>query len=93
MKEFERLCKGVARAELDRAKVQLKSQLMMNLEVFQLYIKYFNYISFIYFQMRPVQFEDMARQILVHGERKHPLEYCEKIGRYFLPSFLSKYTY
>lgn len=63
VREFRRLAKErVRREELARAKVQLKSQLLMNLE------------------MRPVIFEDLARQILVHGERKPPLEYMEQIG-------------
>lgn len=49
LKEFVRLANEPVRdEELDRAKIQLKSQLLMNLE------------------MRPVQFEDMCRQILVH---------------------------
>ncbi|KAL3101936.1 hypothetical protein niasHS_003345 [Heterodera schachtii] len=61
--EFGRLTKGVWLEELERAKVQLKSQLLMNLE------------------MRPVQFEDLARQMLAHGQRKTADEYSELIDR------------
>jgi len=62
LNEFLRLNKeDVDEAELSRAKIQLKSQLMMNLE------------------MRPVMFEDMARQVLAHNERKKPQEYLRKI--------------
>lgn len=42
--------------------MQLKSQLLLNLE------------------MRPVRFEDMARQVLAHGIRRKPQEYMQKIG-------------
>ncbi|KAF7630936.1 hypothetical protein Mgra_00008805, partial [Meloidogyne graminicola] len=63
VEQFNSLSKGIIRKEeLARAKVQLKSQLLMNLE------------------MRPVQFEDLSRQILVQGERKTPNDYAEKIG-------------
>ncbi|KAK6051195.1 peptidase M16 inactive domain protein, partial [Cooperia oncophora] len=61
--QFFKLLKGVEKEELERAKIQLKSQLMMNLEV------------------RPVMFEDLARQIIGHGYRRKPQEYLEKIGR------------
>lgn len=55
---------GAAVEELERAKTQLKSQLMMNLEV------------------RPVMFEDLARQVLGHGFRRKPSEYVEKISKF-----------
>lgn len=62
--QFHALSRGVIRREeLARAKVQLKSQLLMNLE------------------MRPVQFEDLSRQILVQGQRKTPDDYAEEIDR------------
>ena len=64
LNEFHRLLKGVEKQELDRAKVQLKSQLMMNLE------------------MRPVMFEDLARQVVAHGKRKTAQEYVEMIGEW-----------
>ncbi|GMR33173.1 hypothetical protein PMAYCL1PPCAC_03368, partial [Pristionchus mayeri] len=54
---------GVPKDELNRAKTQLKSQLLMNLEV------------------RPVMFEDMARQVMGHGYRKKPWEYMEAIDK------------
>uniref|UniRef100_A0A8R1DSS1 Mitochondrial-processing peptidase subunit alpha n=1 Tax=Caenorhabditis japonica TaxID=281687 RepID=A0A8R1DSS1_CAEJA len=57
------LQQGVDATELARARTQLRSHLMMNLEV------------------RPVLFEDMVRQVLGHGERKHPEEYAEKIEK------------
>ncbi|KAF8384536.1 mppa-1 [Pristionchus pacificus] len=56
-----RLTEGAAKEELDRAKTQLKSQLLMNLEV------------------RPVMFEDMARQVMGHGYRRKPWEYMAAI--------------
>lgn len=63
LNEFFRLINGVEEHELQRAKVQLKSQIFMNLE------------------MRPVRFEDMARQVLTHkNKRIRPEEYAEKIG-------------
>ncbi|VDN08142.1 unnamed protein product [Thelazia callipaeda] len=62
LKEFLRLTEGVEKEELNRAKTQLKSQLMMNLEI------------------RPVMFEDLARQVLGHGYRRKPSEYLEKIA-------------
>jgi len=62
LNEFLRLVDGVRDDELERAKVQLKSQIMMNLE------------------MRPVQFEDLARQVLTHqNKRIKPEEYTQKI--------------
>uniref|UniRef100_A0A7E4VEN8 Mitochondrial-processing peptidase subunit alpha n=1 Tax=Panagrellus redivivus TaxID=6233 RepID=A0A7E4VEN8_PANRE len=61
LNEFFRLVKGVRPDELARAKIQLKSQILMNLE------------------MRPVQFEDLARQVLSNGSRIKPEEYAEKI--------------
>ncbi|OZC05001.1 hypothetical protein X798_08029 [Onchocerca flexuosa] len=61
LEQFLRLTEGAEKEELSRAKTQLKSQLMMNLEV------------------RPVMFEDLARQILGHGYRRKPSEYIEKI--------------
>ncbi|CAJ0957474.1 unnamed protein product, partial [Mesorhabditis belari] len=54
--QFLRLGEGVDDDELSRAKVQLKSQIMMNLEV------------------RPVIFEDLARQVIAHGHRRKPEE-------------------
>uniref|UniRef100_A0A915MJV9 Alpha-MPP n=1 Tax=Meloidogyne javanica TaxID=6303 RepID=A0A915MJV9_MELJA len=58
------LSKGIIRKEdLARAKVQLKSQLLMHLE------------------MKPVQFEDVSRQMLVYGQRKTPEEHAEQIDR------------
>jgi processing peptidase subunit alpha len=63
IKQFQHLRKGVGKTELERAKVQLKSQLLMNLE------------------MRPVQFEDLARQMLAHGRRKTADDYAEEIDR------------
>lgn len=64
MEEFFRLVDSdVHPAELDRAKIQLKSQLLMNLE------------------LKPVMFEDMTRQVLAHGHRRHPDEYIAKIGK------------
>jgi mitochondrial-processing peptidase subunit alpha len=63
VEQFHSLSKGIIRKEeLLRAKVQLKSQLLMNLE------------------MRPVQFEDLSRQVLVQGQRKTPDDYAEEIG-------------
>ena len=60
--QFHQLCKGaVTKEELKRAKVQLHSQLLMQLE------------------MRPVQFEDLARQVLAHGKRKSAEEYAKEI--------------
>jgi len=57
------LSKGLIRKEdLARAKVQLKSQLLMHLE------------------MKPVQFEDVSRQMLVYGQRRTPEEHAEQIG-------------
>ncbi|GMT02847.1 hypothetical protein PENTCL1PPCAC_25021 [Pristionchus entomophagus] len=56
-----RLPEGAPKEELDRAKTQLKSQLLMNLEV------------------RPVMFEDMARQVMGHGYRRKPWEYMQAI--------------
>uniref|UniRef100_A0A0N5ARE3 Alpha-MPP n=1 Tax=Syphacia muris TaxID=451379 RepID=A0A0N5ARE3_9BILA len=61
--QFLQLANGVEEEELRRAKTQLKSQLMMNLEV------------------RPVMFEDLARQVLGHGYRRKPQEYIEKIEK------------
>lgn len=60
--QYFKLTEGVKKDELERAKTQLKSQLMMNLEI------------------RPVMFEDLARQVLINGHRKKPQEYLEKIG-------------
>uniref|UniRef100_A0A914L2B2 Peptidase M16 C-terminal domain-containing protein n=1 Tax=Meloidogyne incognita TaxID=6306 RepID=A0A914L2B2_MELIC len=58
------LSKGLIRKEdLARAKVQLKSQLLMHLE------------------MKPVQFEDVSRQMLVYGQRRTPEEHAEQIDR------------
>lgn len=62
IKQFQGLRRGVGNKELERAKVQLKSQLLMNLE------------------MRPVQFEDLARQVLAHGKRKTAEDYANEIG-------------
>uniref|UniRef100_A0A0N4UWZ1 Alpha-MPP n=1 Tax=Enterobius vermicularis TaxID=51028 RepID=A0A0N4UWZ1_ENTVE len=59
--QFLRLADGVHNEELQRAKTQLKSQLMLNLEI------------------RPVMFEDLARQVLGHGYRKKPVEYIKEI--------------
>ncbi|CAD6184449.1 unnamed protein product [Caenorhabditis auriculariae] len=61
MDQFLSLRKGTDKQELERAKVQLKSHLMMNLEV------------------RPVMFEDLARQVLGHGTRRRPDDYAAKI--------------
>ncbi|KAJ1374955.1 Mitochondrial-processing peptidase subunit alpha [Parelaphostrongylus tenuis] len=61
--QFFKLSKGVEKEELERAKIQLKSQLMMNLEI------------------RPVMFEDLARQIIGHGFRRKPEEYVEQINK------------
>ncbi|KJH41216.1 peptidase M16 inactive domain protein [Dictyocaulus viviparus] len=61
--QFFKLSKGIEKEELERAKIQLKSQLMMNLEV------------------RPVMFEDLARQVIGHGYRRKPDEYLEKIEK------------
>lgn len=58
-----RLLEGTKEEELARAKTQLKSHLMMNLEI------------------RPVMFEDMARQVLGHGRRVKPNEYVDKISK------------
>lgn len=66
IEQFLRLPEGADKQELARAKTQLKSQLMMNLEV------------------RPVMFEDLARQVLGHGYRRKPSEYVEKIGNWCL---------
>lgn len=66
LEQFLRLPEGVEKEELSRAKTQLKSQLMMNLEV------------------KPVMFEDLARQVLGHGYRRKPSEYVERIGNYYL---------
>ncbi|KAE9413650.1 hypothetical protein Angca_008649, partial [Angiostrongylus cantonensis] len=63
LEQFFKLSKGVEKEELERAKIQLKSQLMMNLEV------------------RPVMFEDLARQIIGHGYRRKPEEYVEEINK------------
>jgi len=62
IKQFKELRVGVDNKELERAKIQLKSQLLMNLE------------------MRPVQFEDLARQVLAHGKRKTAEDYANQIG-------------
>uniref|UniRef100_A0A1I7XEW0 Alpha-MPP n=1 Tax=Heterorhabditis bacteriophora TaxID=37862 RepID=A0A1I7XEW0_HETBA len=59
--QFIRLLRGTEKDELERAKIQLKSQLMMNLEI------------------RPVMFEDLARQVIGHNYRRKPQEYMEKI--------------
>ncbi|VDM74347.1 unnamed protein product [Strongylus vulgaris] len=78
--QFFKLLKGVEKAELQRhvvcfsAKIQLKSQLMMNLEV------------------RPVMFEDLARQVIGHGYRRKPEEYLEKIGEFSVKHAL-KYVF
>ncbi|WKY04173.1 hypothetical protein Q1695_005280 [Nippostrongylus brasiliensis] len=61
--QYLSLLKGVEKEELDRAKIQLKSQLMMNLEV------------------RPVMFEDLARQVMGHGYRRKPQEYLDNIDK------------
>ncbi|KAH7662451.1 peptidase M16 inactive domain-containing protein [Aphelenchoides avenae] len=61
--QYFKLTEGVKKDELERAKTQLKSQLMMNLEI------------------RPVMFEDLARQVLINGHRKKPQEYLEKIDK------------
>ncbi|KAM3728975.1 Mitochondrial-processing peptidase subunit alpha [Dirofilaria immitis] len=61
LEQFLLLSEGAEKEELSRAKTQLKSQLMMNLEV------------------RPVMFEDLARQVMGHGYRRKPSEYVEKI--------------
>ncbi len=63
VEQFLVLTKGVKKDELERAKTQLTSQLLMNLEV------------------RPVMFEDLARQVLGHGYRRTPKEYAEKISQ------------
>ncbi|XP_071948022.1 mitochondrial-processing peptidase subunit alpha-like [Antedon mediterranea] len=62
-KEFVKMAGRVEDVELDRAKTQLQSMLMMNLEA------------------RPVVFEDIGRQVLATGARKHPEEFCEMIGK------------
>ncbi|XP_043238615.1 mitochondrial-processing peptidase subunit alpha-like [Amphibalanus amphitrite] len=49
--------------ELERAKKQLTSMLLMNLEA------------------RPVQFEDIGRQVLATGHRKQPKHYIDQISR------------
>ena len=46
-----------------RAKKQLTSMLLMNLEA------------------RPVQFEDIGRQVLATGHRKQPTHYIDKISK------------
>ncbi|GMT34020.1 hypothetical protein PFISCL1PPCAC_25317, partial [Pristionchus fissidentatus] len=58
-----RLPEGTNPEELKRAKTQLKSQLLMNLEI------------------RPVMFEDMARQVMGHGYRRKPWEYIQAIDK------------
>nr|CDS25711.1 mitochondrial processing peptidase [Hymenolepis microstoma] len=52
----------ISEEELQRAKNQLESMLLMNLE------------------MRPVAFEDMARQILASGEWKDPEYWVERVN-------------
>ena len=47
-----------------RAKKQLTSMLLMNLEA------------------RPVQFEDIGRQVLATGHRKQPKHYIDHISEY-----------
>ncbi|CAJ0574760.1 unnamed protein product, partial [Mesorhabditis spiculigera] len=61
--QFLHLPKGFDAEELDRAKVQLKSQIMMNLEI------------------RPVIFEDMARQVMAQGKRRKPQETMAMIDK------------
>ncbi|VEL22605.1 unnamed protein product [Protopolystoma xenopodis] len=52
----------IATDELSRAKAQLESLLLMNLE------------------MRPVMFEDIARQVLATGKRRQPQHWIEEIS-------------
>ena len=39
---------------------------------------------FMNLEMRPVQFEDLARQVLTHDKRIQPEEYADKIGEHFI---------
>ena len=50
------------RRDFQRAKKQLTSMLLMNLEA------------------RPVQFEDIGRQVLATGHRRQPKHYIDKIS-------------
>lgn len=64
IEEFKRVAYGrIGQQELARAKKQLTSMLLINLEV------------------RPVVFEDIARQVLSTGQRRQPCELIEKIER------------
>nr|XP_054769896.1 mitochondrial-processing peptidase subunit alpha-like isoform X1 [Lytechinus pictus] len=63
VREFVYMAGRVEEVELCRAKRQLQSMLMMNLE------------------SRPVVFEDIGRQVLATGTRKHPREYVELIEK------------
>lgn len=58
----------ICAAELKRAKNQLESMLLMNLE------------------MRPVAFEDIARQVLGTGEWKSPDHWVEQISKFRISS-------
>lgn len=59
--EMRAMANPADQTELKRAKRQLQSLLMMNLE------------------SRPIIFEDIGRQVLASGERKHPLHFYDKI--------------
>ncbi|RZF46939.1 hypothetical protein LSTR_LSTR011770 [Laodelphax striatellus] len=61
LKEFATMAHSVSDTELRRAKTQLQSMLLMNLEA------------------RPVVFEDIARQVLATGHRKHPSVFIQAI--------------
>ncbi|XP_022106049.1 mitochondrial-processing peptidase subunit alpha-like [Acanthaster planci] len=63
VREFVNMAGRIEETELSRAKKQLQSMLMMNLEA------------------RPVVFEDLGRQVLATGERKHPQEFCQMIEK------------
>ncbi|XP_071492261.1 mitochondrial-processing peptidase subunit alpha-like isoform X1 [Diadema antillarum] len=63
IREFVHMAGRVDEVELSRAKRQLQSMLMMNLE------------------SRPVVFEDIGRQVLATGVRKHPREFVTLIDK------------
>lgn len=48
---------------------------------------------FMNLEMRPVQFEDLARQVLTHDKRIKPEEYAERIGMDFYTFINVKYPY
>ncbi|KAI1280481.1 Mitochondrial-processing peptidase subunit alpha [Halotydeus destructor] len=63
VKETVSMASQISETELKRAKTQLQSMLLMNLE------------------SRPVVFEDVARQVLANGYRRHPQWFIDKISQ------------